>query len=140
MRIARRDQAGMAAAEVVLLTPLALAALGFLVVAGRLSTVRADVAAASRDAARAASLARSHPDAVAAAESTARATLGAQEVTCAELSVTVSEPGSFVAGNEVAATVSCAVSLADVALPGLPGTRRVEATAAEVLDRYRGGP
>ena len=50
----RRDESGMAAAELVLLTPLALAVLGFLVLAGRLSTVRADVAAASRDAARAA--------------------------------------------------------------------------------------
>lgn len=137
---ARSRQDGIAALELVLLTPLALAALGFVVVAGRLATVRADVAAASRDAARAASLARTHPEAVAAATSAAAGTLAAQEVTCGQLDVTVSDASGFVAGGEVVATVSCAVSLADVALPGLPGSRRVEAAAAEVLDRFRGGP
>ena len=136
----RRDEAGMAAGELALLTPLALAVLGFLVLAGRLSTVRADVAAASRDAARAASLERSHPEAAAAARDTASASLADRHVTCAELAVTVSDAAGFVAGGEVAVTVSCVVSLADVALPGIPGTRRVEAAAAEVLDRWRGGP
>lgn len=140
MRTRRRNESGLAAAELVLLTPLALVALGFLVVAGRLSTVRADVAAASRDAARAASLARTHPEAVAAATAAAQGSLAAQHVTCAQLAVALSDASGFVAGGEVAATVSCAVSLADVAVPGLPGSRRVEATAAEVLDRFRGGP
>ena len=130
----------MAATELVLLTPLALAVLGFLVLAGRLSTVRADVAAASRDAARAASLQRSYPDAATAASDTASASLAGRHVTCADLAVTVSDAASFVAGGEVDVTVSCAVSLADVALPGIPGTRRVQAASAEVLDRWRGGP
>jgi Flp pilus assembly protein TadG len=130
----------MAATELVLLTPLALAVLGFLVLAGRLSTVRADVAAASRDAARAASLQRSYPDAVNAAQTTASASLAGRHVTCADLAVTVSDTASFVAGGEVDVTVSCVVSLADVALPGIAGTRRVQAEAAEVLDRWRAGP
>ena len=136
----RRDETGMAAAELVLLTPLALAVLGFLVLAGRLSTVRADVAAASRDAARAASLERAYSEAATAARDTASASLAGRHVTCTDLGVTVSDPAGFVAGGEVAVTVSCAVSLADVALPGIPGTRRVQAQAAEVLDRWRGGP
>lgn len=136
----RRDQGGMAAAELVLLTPVALAVLGFLVLAGRLSTVRADVAAASRDAARAASLQRNYPDAATAAQDTATASLAGRQVTCAQLAVTVSDAAGFVPGGEVAVTVSCEVSLADVALPGIPGTRRVQANAAEVLDRWRGGP
>lgn len=130
----------MAAGELALLTPLVLAVLGFLVVAGRLSTVRADVAAASRDAARAASLERSYPQAATAARNTASATLAGRHVTCADLAVTVSDATTFVAGGEVAVIVSCEVSLTDVALPGIPGTRRVEAGAAEVLDRWRGGP
>lgn len=130
----------MAAGELALLTPLALAVLGFLVLAGRLSTVRADVASASRDAARAASLERSYPQAATAARNTASATLDGRHVTCADLDVTVSDATTFVAGGEVVVIVSCDVSLTDVALPGIPGTRRVEAGAAEVLDRWRGGP
>jgi Flp pilus assembly protein TadG len=138
MRPSLRDERGLATAELVLLTPLALAVLSFLVVAGRLATVSADVAAASRDAARAASLAQSHADAVDAASSTAAASLAAQDVTCGTLVVTTGDPAVFVAGGEVTVNVSCEVKLADVALPGIPGARTVGASSTEVIDHFRG--
>ena len=133
-----RDEGGMAAVELVLLTPLALVVLAFLVIAGRLSTVTADVAAASRDAARSASISQSYDEAVAAATATAHASLAAQDVTCRNLTVAGGDPSTFVAGGEVAITVSCDVSLGDVALPGIPGSRTVASTSAEVIDRFRG--
>ena len=132
------DERGLATVELVLLTPLALVVLSFLVIAGRLATVTADVAAASRDAARAASLAQNHGDAVTAATATAAASLAEQDVTCANLSVTTGDPELFVAGGEVTVTISCDVQLADVALPGIPGTRSVGASSTEVIDRFRG--
>lgn len=132
------DERGLATVELVLLTPLALVVLAFLVIAGRLSTVTADVSAAARDAARAGSLTDTYPEAVAAAEETARASLAAQDVTCRNLTVTGGDPSTFVAGGEMTVTVSCDVHLADVALPGIPGTRSVAATSSEVLDRFRG--
>lgn len=129
---------GMATVELVLLTPLALVVLSFLVIAGRLSTTSADVTAASRDAARSASVAQAYDQAVTAATQTATASLAAQEVTCRNLQVTGGDPALFVAGGEVTITVSCDVHLADVALPGIPGTRTVASTSTEVIDRFRG--
>ncbi|MGH9117151.1 MAG: TadE/TadG family type IV pilus assembly protein [Acidimicrobiales bacterium] len=124
--------------ELILLTPLALAVLFFLVIAGRVGTVTGEVAAASRDAARAASLAQTPAEAADAARTAAAASLGDRNVTCDRLTVVLGDPVTFVAGGEVAATVSCDVSLVDVALPGIPGTRTVTATSVEVIDQHRG--
>ena len=132
------DEGGLATVELVLLTPLALVVLSFLVIAGRLATVTSDVAAASRDAARAASLEQTHGDAVMAATETAAASLAEQDVTCRNLLVTASDASTFVAGGEVTVAVSCDVHLADVALPGIPGARTVAASSTEVIDRFRG--
>lgn len=133
-----RDERGMATAELVLLTPVALVVLAFLVIAGRLSTTTADVAAAARDAARAASLTQTYEQAVDAATTTAGASLAAHDVTCRNLTVTGGDPSTFVAGGEITITVSCDVSLADVALPGIPGTRSIAKASTEVIDRFRG--
>ena len=138
MSRARGDR-GMAAIELVLMTPVLLLILGFLVVAGRLATVRGDIAAASRDAARAASRAGTYEQATTDARTTAEASLGGRDVTCGNLSVTLGDPSSFRAGGTVAVTVACDVSLADVAIPALPGHRVVTDRSAEVIDLYRGG-
>jgi Flp pilus assembly protein TadG len=132
------DERGIATMEAVLLTPLALAVLSFLVIVGRLSTITGDLAAATRDAARAASLTQTYEEALVAAERTAQASLEGQDVTCRNLTVAAGDPATFVAGGEIAITVSCDVSLGDVALPGIPGTRTVASTSAEVIDRFRG--
>jgi hypothetical protein len=124
--------------ELILLTPLALVVLFFLVIAGRVGTATGQVAAASRDAARAASLAQTHTDAAAAARQTATAALQDRNVACGRVQVTVGEPAAFSAGGEIAVTVTCDLSLADVALPGVPLTRPITATSVEVLDRHRG--
>lgn len=132
------DDRGLATIELVLMTPVLLLVLSFLVVAGRLTTVRGDVASSTRDSARAASMASTYEQGLVDARSTAKASLGGRDVTCRNLSVTLGDPVTFVPGGTVAVTVTCEVSLADVAIPGLPGTRRISDSSVEVIDRYRG--
>jgi len=132
------DDRGLATIELVLMTPVLLMVLSFLVVAGRLTTVRGDIASSTRDSARAASTAGTYEQALVEARSTAEASLGGRDVTCRNLTVTLGDPATFVPGGTVAVTVTCEVSLADVAIPGLPGTRRISDSSVEVIDRYRG--
>ena len=134
----RRDERGLATIELVLMTPVLFLVLSFLVVAGRLTTVRGDVAAAARDAARAASRAATFEQATQEATATAEASLGGRDVTCRDLTVELEDPTAFRAGGTVAVTVACGVSLADVAIPGLPGARTIEHRSVEVIDVYRG--
>lgn len=134
-----RDERGMATVELVLMTPVLFLVLSFLVVAGRLSSVRGDVAAAARDAARAASRAATFEQATQEATDTAEASLGGRDVTCRDLAVVLEDPAAFHAGGTVTVRVACDVSLADVALPGLPGARTIEHRSIEVIDVYRGG-
>lgn len=135
-----RDDRGLASIELVLMTPVLFLVLGFLVVAGRLAMVKGDIAAATRDAARAASRAATYEQAEVDARQIAEASLGRRDVTCQNLTVTLGDRSTFRAGGTVAATLSCDVSLADVAIPGLPGQRRVTHDSVEVIDAYRGGP
>jgi Flp pilus assembly protein TadG len=137
MSVRLRDEAGSAAVEMTLLLPVALAVLFFLVLAGRLSTAHHDVLSASRDAARAASLADTPDGASDAAHRAAAATLAGRSITCEPLHVEV-DTSRLVPGGQVAATVTCSVHLDDVALPGIPGSRAVSARAVEVVDRFRG--
>jgi Flp pilus assembly protein TadG len=136
----RVDDRGLATIELVLMTPVLFLILGFLVVAGRLSTVRGDVAAVSRDAARAASRADTYEQAALDAHTTAEASLGGRQVTCRNLTITLGDPATFHPGGSVTATITCDVSLADIAIPGLPGQRQVSGRSVEVIDAYRGGP
>lgn len=121
------------------MTPVLFVVLGFLVLAGRLATVRGDIAAATRDAARAASLAATYGQAVVDARATAEASLGDFDVSCRDLDVSLGDRRTFQPGGTVTTTVSCEVSLTDIAIPGVPGSRRVGATSVEVIDLYRGG-
>src|SRR3546814_7964503 len=134
----RGDERGLATIELVLMTPVLFVVLGFLVVAGRLTTVRGDVAAAARDAARSASRAATFEQAGEDARSPAEASLGGRDVTCRNLTVELEDPAAFRAGGTVAVNVSCGVSLEDVAIPGLPGARTVAHRSVEVIDAYLG--
>jgi Flp pilus assembly protein TadG len=136
----RPTDSGSTALELVVLTPALLALLLLIVAAGRVTTATGLVDAATRDAARAASLERSLPVAAAAARSTAAASLAGQDVRCRDLTVEVN--GDYAAPVGVPAMVHvrvrCTVDLSDVALPGLPGAKTMSVNYTSVLDRYRG--
>lgn len=128
---------GSASLELVLITPALLALLLFVVLAGRVAEARGDVDRAARDAARAASLARSSMGAGADGEAAARATLAEGGVSCARLDVSI-DTANFVPGGSVAATVTCTVDLRDLSLLGVPGSRTLTAEFSHPVDTYRG--
>ena len=131
------EQRGSAAVELVLVTPVLIALMLFVVAGGRLAASRADVDAAARDGARAASIARSPALADRDGNTAAEATLTDRDVSCRALTVTV-DTSEFRPGGAVAATVSCEVDLADLTGLGLPGRRTVSSRFVEPVDTFRG--
>jgi Flp pilus assembly protein TadG len=135
-----RGEDGNAPLELVLLTPVIVALIGLMIAAGRTTLAQGSVAAAARDAARQASISRSAFDARAAARTSARATLAGEGLNCqpivslnlAGFSVPVGQPAS------VQATVICTVSLSNLLVPGLPGSKTLTATFTSPLDPFRG--
>ncbi len=132
----RRDR-GSAAVEFVVLAPLLAALLVFVAGLGRLAEARGQVQGAAREAARAASLQRTQPDALAAGQAAARAVLAGQRVICAPLWTAVDVSG-YRPGGQVTATVSCAVRLAGLGLAGFPGSRTYTATSVAPVESWRG--
>lgn len=128
---------GSASLELTLVTPAIVVLLLFAVGAGRLAQARAEVDAAARDAARAASIARSPEAASAEGISAAQATLEEGGVTCRDLAVAIDTAG-FAPGGSVGATVTCTVDLGDLTLLRVPGSRTVSAHFVHPLDTYRG--
>lgn len=130
------DEAGSVAAELVLLTPLLVLLLLFVVALGRLAGARLEVDGAAAQAARAASIARDPATAATLAHQTAVAALGADHVTCAEVSV-ATNTAQFAPGGSVTVTVTCAVALSDLTGLRLPLTEAITSQASSVIDRFR---
>jgi Flp pilus assembly protein TadG len=131
---------GNAALELVILAPVLLGLLGLVIAAGRTSIAQGSVDAAARDAARQASIALTPAAAQAAGEASARAALRRDGLDCAPAVVINTRQFSSVPAGQpatVSATVTCAVPLANLTLPGLPGTARLRATFTSPLDIYR---
>ncbi|HSO05554.1 MAG TPA: TadE/TadG family type IV pilus assembly protein [Candidatus Limnocylindrales bacterium] len=138
---ARATDRGSATIELAILAPALLAVLGLVIVAGRISTAGSAVEQAAVSAARAASIARDARAAQAGAERAVRDSLRDQGVTCQPLTSSVDVTGFAIAvGSPSSVTVSvrCALPLADVAVPGMPGQRTVTARMTSPLDRFRG--
>ena len=89
------------------------------------------MAAAARDAVRAASLERGPTAARTVAQRTAGASLNGRRCTAIQLS------GAFVAGGTVTAQLRCRVSFDQLGLLGLPGSVSVAAPSSAPIDIYR---
>ncbi len=114
--------------------------IALIMAAGRISIAHQSVISAAAEAARAASISRSAGLAQAEASSGASVSLANQSLECASTRVIVDTSGfSSPVGvpAAVTATVSCEVSLADIAIPGLPGSTTITATVSSPLDTYR---
>ena len=136
-----RDDAGTATLELAVLAPVLLILLGLVIVGGRVAAAGGAVEQASSSAVRAASLARDARSAQAEAARVARDSLAEQGVRCDTFTSRVDTSGFAVAVGRpasVSVEVRCAVPLADLAVPGLSGTRLVSASTTSVLDRFRG--
>ncbi|TMQ92746.1 pilus assembly protein [Actinomadura soli] len=136
---ARIRDAGNAAIEVAILAPLFIAFLAGLLVAMRVQQGSAVVAQAAADAARHASIARTATQAHADATSSALTTLRDRGLHCAptvRLDLSGFHRPAGQAGT-VAAHVTCVIRLADIALPGMPGSRTVTKTHRSPIDVHR---
>ena len=130
----QRDERGSAAIEAVIGVPAFALFVGLIIFGGRTAMTHGAVESAAADGARTASIARS------AAEEAARASLANQGIDC--ISVQVSIDSSDFAkpvgtSGSVEVTVSCQLNLADLAVPGVPGSRSVTATVTSPLDSFR---
>ena len=138
-RTSRFDTRGSAAVELVLITPVLITLMLFVVMLGRLGTARATVDAAARDAARAASIARTPGEARSAAIDAAAVSTRTADVRCAPLTVDITSdthPGAM-----IEATVSCTIPLGDLAAGlHIPASRTLTAHFAAPIDQYRGEP
>ena len=135
-----RPERGSAVIEAAIGVPAFLLLVGLIVFAGRVAIANQAVGSAATEAARAASIARSSGDARAEAESAAVSSLANQRVNCGRSAVTVDTSGfASPVGTPatVRATVTCVVSLSDLSVPGIPGSRSVTATMTSPLDTYR---
>jgi len=131
---------GNAALELVILAPVLLALIGLVIAAGRMSIAQGSVDAAARDAARQASISLTPTAAQAAGQASARAALRQDGLDCRpEVLVNVSQFATTLPGEPAAVTamVKCTISLSDLALPGLPGSDRLQAEFTSPLDIYR---
>jgi Flp pilus assembly protein TadG len=139
-RSAEAGDAGNAALELVILAPVLLILIGLIIAAGRTSVAQGSLYAAARDAARQASITRSPAAALQAAQLSAQAALSQDGLDCTPL-VTVATGGfSAPLGQPaaVSATVTCRVPLADLLVPGMPGSKFLSASFTSPLDPYRG--
>lgn len=130
-------QHGSSSVELVLVTPAMIVMLLFVVFAGRVTQAEGEVEAAARDAARAASMSRSPSAAEAEGSRAAARALRAGDVTCRHLDVAV-DTNNFRAGGDVAATVTCVVDFADLALLAVPSSRPLSASFRHPIDTFRG--
>lgn len=138
---ARPTERGAVTVEFVLLLPVLLLIVGAVVAGSRVWLARSAVQQLASSAARQASLSRSASDAVSSATRLVRDDSERQGLSCADgVRVQLDAAGFGVPVGrpaEVGATVRCVVPLADLLVPGVPGTITVSATARSTLDRFR---
>lgn len=136
-----RAERGSASIEMAVLTPALIALFVMLMIAGRVTLARQAIEAAAFDAARTASLARDGSLAQTQAEAAATETLEAQGLNCTNPDLVEVDTSQFAVPvgrpAQVTATVTCAVTFADVALPGMPAGATFTASFVSPLDQFR---
>ena len=130
---AAASERGTMSIEMVVLIPVLLLITMVAVAGGRIVSAQGMVEAASRDAARAASMERS----VGAANTAANQSLSRADTANANCSAGV-DVGGFRRGGAVTVSVSCRVKLSDLGLVFLPGTTVVKAESSAPVDQWRG--
>ena len=128
--------------ELVILAPLILALFMVIVAVGRYELGSGKIDQAAGAAARAASQQVSAVQAEPAATAAAQSSLASAGVTCQNIAVSVDTSGFTVAAGstaDVTVIVSCTVSWSDLTIPGWPGDKDIQASAASPLDTRRIG-
>jgi Flp pilus assembly protein TadG len=135
-----KDERGAASLELVVVIPAFVLLLGMMIAGGRLWFARTTVTEAAQTAARAGSLARSATQARVDGRSAGLQSLSTGGLRCAEHSIQLNVSG-FGTPTGTPATVrsriTCRVLLADLVLPGTPGSVLIIRDGSAALDTYR---
>lgn len=135
----RRGERGAAAVELVLLVPALMLLVGLFVYGYRLWSARAAVLSAAESSARAATLAHSPGEARSMAEDAAASNLQTLGVQCVRRDVDADVSAlSLPAGQQgtVRVGIHCTVSMADLLVPGVPGSVQIDRVATEQTNRF----
>lgn len=136
----RSDERGSAAIEAAIGVPAFALFVALVIFGGRTASTHQALQTAAADGARSASLARDAQTARANAKEAAVASVANQKIGCSDVEVTV-DTGDFTKQPGVAGavdvTVSCRLDLADLAIPGIQGSRVLRSTMSSPLDTWR---
>jgi len=131
-----RGEEGQAIAELVIVAPVLLLVIVLMVALGRVDSAQGDVESAARAGVQAAVVQADAGAAQTQASSAVTSTLAGAGLTCPSPQITTNT-SNFVAGGSVSVTVTCVTSLADVSVPGVPGSKTLTATSVAYLDQFR---
>jgi Flp pilus assembly protein TadG len=137
----RRTEEGTVSVEFAIGASILLLVVAATIAAGRIVLAHGAVTEVTAAAARSASIARTASQAQQDATTTAQRVLAEQRLRCQHTAVSVDTSGFTVPVGQpavVRVNVLCIVTLGDLALPGLPGTRTLEDSATSPLDPFRG--
>jgi len=137
------DERGSESVELAILLPVALLVIAMLVVGARIALSGGRISGVAGIAARDASLTRTAADAQQTATTSATDALAEEGITCTDLKVQVDTSGYSEAPGTpavVSVDVWCTVSLADIGIAGLPGSRTLHDRATSPLDPARAVP
>jgi Flp pilus assembly protein TadG len=123
-------------AELVIVTPVLLLVIVLMISLGRIDSAQGDIESAARAGVQAAVVQDNPSDAQAQAVAAVASTLGTAGLTCPSPQVSTNT-SNFTPGGSVSVTVTCVTSLADVSVPGVPGTKTLSATSYAPIDPYR---
>ncbi|MGN7157852.1 TadE/TadG family type IV pilus assembly protein [Dietzia cercidiphylli] len=126
--------------ELAIVVPGILLIIGTVIAAGLVALAHHRVTHAAHEAARTASVSRTHAEAQRTATAAAQTALRGEGMTCINPSVRVDPAGFRTApgmDGVVTVHVSCTVSWSALGLQGVTGERTVTAQATSPLDRYR---
>ncbi len=130
------EDRGSLTVELVVLTPVLLLVILVVAVFGRVAQARQQVVEAARAAAEAAAVEPDPASATAASDLDATVGFAGHPHSCSARQV-VTDTSHFFPGGFVTVTVVCSVPLADVSVPGLPGSTSVRASSTSPIDPYR---
>lgn len=132
----RKYDSGSLAVELVVLTPVVFLIALCTLVFGRVSEAHQLVTESARAGAQAAAVMPDAQSARSAAIDSAEVGTSGQTHTCAHAQV-VTDTSHYYPGGYVRVTVTCAVALSDLSVPGIPGSTTISESSIAPIDPYR---
>jgi len=132
----RGSETGSLVVELVVLTPVLFVLALCTLVFGRVSEARQQVTESARAGAQAAVVMPSAQSAQEAASESAVVGADGRPHTCTRALV-VTDVSHFYPGGYVRVTMTCAVDLSDLSVPGVPGSTTISKSTTAPVDPYR---